>query len=285
MHKDAAAAPTPNAKAIGPELITRLISGLVLALVAILTAYAGPLPFAILTLIFAVVMSWEWSRLVRDGDVDLPFVVHAAAVTAAVVLAALGQTGFALLVLLIGTAVVGAMCFDAGGRYSALGVLYAGVPAVMLTWLRSDEPYGLLAVLFLFAIVWLSDTAAFAFGRTLGGPKLWPSVSPNKTWAGFAGGLIGAFVAAVLLHLLTAGSDLTYLAVVGVALGLCAQAGDLAESALKRFVGAKDSSHLIPGHGGVMDRMDSLVAVAAAAGLLALALNMLAPARALLLGG
>jgi phosphatidate cytidylyltransferase len=154
----------------------------------------------------------------------------------------------------------------------------------LLLWLRLNEPYGFSAVILIFAVVWACDIGAFAAGRGIGGPKLWPKISPNKTWAGLAGGVLAGVIAAVIVASFVAGASPLRLALIGFALSLVAQCGDLAESALKRLFGLKDASDLIPGHGGFMDRMDSIVAVAVAAGLLALAIDAHAPARALLYG-
>jgi phosphatidate cytidylyltransferase len=150
--------------------------------------------------------------------------------------------------------------------------------------MRGDEPYGFAAVLLIFAIVWCSDIGAYAAGRLIGGPKLWPKVSPNKTWAGLIGGIAAGCAGALVVHLFAPDASLVRLALTGVTLALVAQAGDLAESALKRWFGLKDASDLIPGHGGFMDRIDSIVAVATAAGLYALVCDPHAPARALLFG-
>jgi phosphatidate cytidylyltransferase len=121
-------------------------------------------------------------------------------------------------------------------------------------------------------------------GRLLQGPLLWPRVSPNKTWSGFIGALAASALVGALFWLVVPGSSPVRLAVVGALLALVAQAGDLAESALKRRFGAKDAGSILPGHGGVMDRVDGLVAAASAVGLAAAAINMHAPAQALLLG-
>src|SRR5690606_28493561 len=148
----------------------------------------------------------------------------------------------------------------------------------------SDEPFGFTAVLFIFAVVWSPDTAAYASGRTFGGPKLWPRVSPNRIWAGFIAALCAGPASGAIFAMLVPAADPVRLILVGAVLAFIAQAGDLAESALKRLFDLKDASDLIPGHGGFMDRMDSLVAAASVAGLLALAIDAHAPARALLFG-
>ncbi len=269
---------------LSSNLRLRLISGAVLATVAFLLTYAGPLPFGLLILVCALVISWEWGRLVRGATFDLGFFLHAIAVTAAVVLAAAGYAALAVAVLVIAAITLIPLYIGRGARLSGLGVFYVGLPAVALLWLRSDEPFGFTAVLFVFAVVWSSDTAAYAAGRSIGGPKLWPRVSPNKTWAGLIGALAAGAAAAAVFAVLEPDAAPLRLVLLGAALALVAQAGDLAESALKRLFNLKDASDLIPGHGGFMDRMDSIVAAAVAAALLALAVDPQAPARALLFG-
>jgi phosphatidate cytidylyltransferase len=165
---------------------------------------------------------------------------------------------------------------------SAVGVPYVALPAVAMIWLRADEPLGFWAILFIFAVVWGSDIGAFAAGRTLGGPKLWPRVSPNKTWSGLIGALGAGLLAGIVFAQITPSAHSVTLALTGLALALVAQMGDLAESALKRRFGIKDASALIPGHGGVMDRADSTVAVSVTVAILALLTLPHAPARALL---
>jgi phosphatidate cytidylyltransferase len=140
-----------------------------------------------------------------------------------------------------------------------------------------------MAVLFILAVVWSTDIAAYFTGRLVGGPKLWLKVSPNKTWSGLFGG-VTASAAAGALFAAWAGANIPALAASGLMLGAVAQAGDLAESALKRRFGVKDASNLIPGHGGFMDRMDGVVTVAVVAALFALLANPSAPAHALIFG-
>src|SRR5262249_12985596 len=137
--------------------------------------------------------------------------------------------------------------------FSALGVFYAGLPALALIWLRADAALGLLAAVFVIIIVITSDTAAFLAGRLLGGPKLWPRLSPNKTWAGLIGALVASAIVGAVFSFAVPGGSSTRLAAAGAFLALVAQGGDLAESALKRRFGVKDSGALIPGHGGLMD--------------------------------
>jgi phosphatidate cytidylyltransferase len=265
------------------DLLPRIASGVVLGAVALALLYAGVQPFTGFVFVVAVAMCWEWSRIIRKVHTDTPLIVHAATVGVGVILAGNGFAALGLLTVVIGALIVLALRFGERARLSALGVLYVGVPCVGLLWLRGDEPYGFRAVLFLVMVVIVTDTAAYAVGRSVGGPKLWPRVSPNKTWSGLIGGVSAAGVAGFFFALAVPGASPVLLALTGVICGLVAQGGDLAESALKRAHGVKDASQLIPGHGGFMDRMDGLVGAAAVAALFALSLNMHAPARALLL--
>lgn len=268
------------------DLGPRVASAAVMALVAFSLLYAGPMPFTALVLIAAVVMSWEWGTVVRgDAGIDAILIVHVVVVAAAVILAGGGYAALALIGLIAGTLVVGALRFGETARLSAVGVLYTGMPAVALIELRAgEEPYGFLAVLFVLLSVIATDTLAYFAGRSIGGPKLWPSVSPNKTWSGFIGGITGAAVVGLVFAGRLTGASPTRLAMVALLLGIVAQGGDLAESALKRGFGVKDASNLLPGHGGLMDRLDGIVAAAIAAVLIGLAFNIHKPARALLLG-
>jgi phosphatidate cytidylyltransferase len=210
--------------------------------------------------------------------------VQIATVALAAVLAAFEKVGLGLVILPIGAILALVLSLGRNSIFSALGVFYAGLPAVALIWLRSDATLGLIAVVYLILIVVASDTAGFLFGRLIGGAKLWPALSPNKTWAGVLGALaVSAIVGAAFAPVLTAASPLR-LAGIGCLLSAVAQAGDLFESAVKRRFGAKDASTLIPGHGGVMDRVDGLAAVASAAGLMGFFINVYAPAYALLIG-
>jgi phosphatidate cytidylyltransferase len=283
-HVAATEAPPGGTPALSANLKLRIVSGAALALTAFAFAYAGTVSFALLVATVAVFVAWEWGRIVRGIGADLAFYIHAAALLLAIVLTAAGYAALGVAVLIIAAIILVPLVFGRGARLSALGVFYAGLPAVALIWLRSSESYGLAAVLFIFAVVWSSDIAAYAAGRLIGGAKLWSSVSPNKTWAGLIGALCAGAVSGVIAALMLSDASIVRLSAIGLVLSFIAQAGDLGESALKRVFGRKDASDLIPGHGGFMDRMDSIVAVATAAALFSLAIGPHAPARALLFG-
>ena len=269
---------------LGSDFWLRLVSGLAMVAIAALFIVAGPIPFAVLVVAVTVLLGWEWGRLVHGQQADIVTLVPVVTAAAAAVLAAAGFVGLGLLALPIGAILAVVLSLGRNSVFSALGVLYAGLPAIALIWLRSDPALGLLAVIFVVIVVIASDTGGFLAGRLLGGPKLWPRISPKKTWSGFAGALAASALVGALYSFAVPESSALRLAVAGAALSLVAQAGDLAESAIKRRFGAKDSGTLIPGHGGVMDRVDGLVAAATAVGLASFVINVHSPAHALLLG-
>ena len=272
-------------RVLPPDLQKRILSGLGVAIIALLAVYAGPVPFAVLTLLVSAIMSWEWGRVVRSEGFDTIGWVHILSVAIAAILAGLGMAGLGIAAILVGAITVLALSFGGTStQLSSFGVLYTGLPLVSLIWLRSDEPLGFKAVVFVLLIVAVTDTAAFISGKTAGGPKLAPTISPGKTWAGLVGGVVSAAIAAAIFARVTGSGSIYWLAALGLCLGLVAQAGDLGKSALKRRFGLKDASDLIPGHGGFMDRMDGIVTAALAAGLFALVTDANAPARALLYG-
>ncbi len=268
------------------ELWLRINSALVLVTVTLLLTYSGAVSFAVLIAVFVALMAWEWGRLIRGRGLDEAFAVQVVASAVAALLAAYGMVGSALSIILIATAGVFALrrLTDSAEKawWSAAGVYYAGLPAIAMIWLRGDPVDGWHAILFLFIIVWTTDTAAFAFGRLVGGPRLAPRISPKKTWSGLIGGLLAAGVAGVLFAY-AIGASMVALGAVAAGLALLAQLGDLGESALKRLFGWKDSSGLIPGHGGVLDRLDGLVAASVAAACLAWAIDPRHPGAALLM--
>jgi phosphatidate cytidylyltransferase len=189
----------------------------------------------------------------------------------------------AVIVLAISTLGAAALAPAERRTWVAGGIPYAGAIGVAPIMLRSDNEHGFWAVMLLFAVVWTTDIAAYFAGRAVGGPKLMPHVSPNKTWSGAVSGLAAAVVVAVAVAKVADLPGLLAIAMLAVVLSVLAQAGDLFESFLKRKFGAKESGHLIPGHGGLMDRLDGFVAASVAAALIGLARGGFeAPGRGLL---
>lgn len=210
----------------------------------------------------------DLARPARWGDLRLR--VASAVVLGPLALVCVWLGGIAWLVL-VGLAGAGA-CWEwwhmARGRPSAAmvaGMIYTVLAVAALAWLRADPAGGLAALVFLLAIVWSSDVGAYVAGRVFGGPRLAPAISPGKTWSGAAGGLVASMAAGGAVAAAWHGRVGPAL-LLAAALGVASQLGDLLESAAKRHFGVKDSSRLIPGHGGLLDRLDGLMAAALAAG-------------------
>jgi phosphatidate cytidylyltransferase len=267
----------------GGELALRVCSALVLAPLAIGTAYLGHWPFAVVWGVAAVGVLWEWTSLVAGADRRSVLTTGAASVALAFALVVGGLFLAAVIVLAIGTLAAASLAPAERRTWVAAGIPYAGALGVAPLVLRSDGEDGFLAVIFLFAVVWTTDIFAYFVGRAAGGPRLMPHVSPNKTWSGALGGAAAAAAVAVALAAAAGLSGLLAIAMLAIVLSVFAQAGDLFESFLKRRFGAKDSSHLIPGHGGLMDRLDGFVTASVAAALIGLARGGFeAPGRGLL---
>jgi phosphatidate cytidylyltransferase len=267
----------------GSELALRVCSALVLVPLAIGTAYLGGWPFALFWGAAAIGVLWEWTSLVARNEQFSVLLAGGASLALAVVLVATGHVLPALIVVAMGALGAASLTLADRRTWVTGAIPYAGALAMGPIILRSDGEQGFLAVLFLFAIVWTTDIAAYFVGRALGGPKLVPRVSPNKTWSGAIGGLLASVVAAIVVAKLAGLASLFALAMLAVVLSVSAQAGDLFESFLKRRFDAKDSSHLIPGHGGLMDRLDGFVTASVAAVMVGLARGGFeAPGRGLL---
>ena len=251
-----------------PDTLTRRVLSSIALIVATLGAcYFGGAAFVGLVTIFMVLMYFEWARMVERVSFSPSFFILSAFGVVAILLAANGHYPFAFaLCVLAGITIIASVQDQSARRWLALGAVYICAPCVALIWLRGDVANGRALTILLFAIVWAADTGAYGFGRIIGGPRLSPTLSPAKTWAGamggvFAGGLVG-FVAAPLFD-----SANIYFALIGGGLGVVSILGDIAESAVKRRFGVKDASGLIPGHGGVLDRLDGMIFVASAAAL------------------
>lgn len=273
----------PGAPAERPEMLTRLISAVILAVLALGAVMASPWTFAVLVIACGATVAWEWGRLTRGAGFDAIAIVQALAVAAIAILITLRRFDLALAAVIL--ALIGTIGFGLAAKtlgWSVAGFIYSVLPAWAMVWLRGDQTYGALAVLFLFTVAWTTDTASYAGGRLIGGPKLAPRISPRKTWSGLiVGTLTPAFVGFAFALGLKNGSVLP-LALVSIAIAVAGQIGDLGESAVKRRFGAKDMSQLIPGHGGLLDRIDGLLIAALAAALIALR-DPASPGRGLLI--
>lgn len=250
-------------------LRTRILSALVMAPPALLAVWWGGVAFAVLVAVAVAVMCWEWDGIVSKRF-GWPGRVSAIGCVLSVFVA-LFQPDIAVLIVLAAAAAAAALAPSGDGRprlWAGTGALYAGLPAVALVWLRDESTGGLFLVLWLMLLVWATDIGAYAAGRTIGGPLLLPRVSPKKTWAGLIGGMVCAALvgipSATLMPLAPDAMPWWGLCLAGAALAVVAQAGDLSESWVKRRWNVKDSSNIIPGHGGVLDRVDGLLAAALA---------------------
>lgn len=253
----AAAVSEGKAQSKNSGLKLRVLSAAVMLPVAIGATWLGGWFFATLIALAGIAMLWEWARL--PGDLAMNVVVTGGlALVAALYLCLAGDFGLGLLLIGIAAIVLG---FLQRHRFAwhAVGFIYIALPCFVLLWLREIPDRGLLAVFWLLVVVWSTDIGAYAAGRAIGGPKLIPAISPNKTWAGLLGGMLSAGIAGALMARFDAQLPVLLLAIFGAVLAVVAQAGDFTESAIKRRFGVKDSGHLIPGHGGVLDRLDGLL--------------------------
>jgi phosphatidate cytidylyltransferase len=244
------------------NLTLRILSALVLAPLALLTSYYGGWPFAVFWGAAAIAVLWEWIALVAGSPYPLMFASCGGAIVIAGFVAWLERPVAAL--LMVGLGALAAAIFAAPERrlWVAVGVGYAGAMLLAPMFLRADDTYGLAVIVLLFAVVWTTDILGYFAGRIFGGPKLMPAVSPKKTWSGAIAGAFGAIVAALLVVSLFGSFNKFAVAIVALVLSVVSQFGDLVESWIKRKFGAKDSGRLIPGHGGVMDRLDGFWAAA-----------------------
>ena len=251
------------------NLVMRVAAALVLAPVAIAIAYAGGFLWTVLVTLAVIGLYVEWLMIVGLAREMRVVACGVVALAAAGLCLLAGRMDASLAVLAIGL-IATALISPERRNWAAAGFFYAGAAQVASVLVRLDSATGFLALMFVLLIVWVTDIGGYFAGRGIGGPKLWPRVSPKKTWAG----AIGGFVASLAVACGFAAFDLGKagpLLLLGAVLSVVSQCGDLFESAVKRRFGVKDSSHIIPGHGGLMDRLDGFVGavvVAAIFGLL-----------------
>jgi phosphatidate cytidylyltransferase len=256
------------------NLLLRIVAALVLAPAALAIAYAGGWMWASLVTVASIGLYLEWLMIVGAARERWVAVAGGLALALAGLCLASGRIDVSLVVLALG---LSASAWLAPERrpWAAAGFFYASAAEVASILVRLDQAWGFVALILILLVVWVTDIGGFFAGRGIGGPKLWPRVSPKKTWAGAIGGFAASLVVAAGFVAVGASNvePLKFgpVLLVGAALSIVSQLGDLFESAVKRRFGVKDSSHLIPGHGGLMDRLDGFVAavvVAAIFGLL-----------------
>jgi phosphatidate cytidylyltransferase len=252
------AAPAAVATQDSRNLWQRVAAALVLAPVAIAAAYAGGWWWALLVTLATIGLYLEWLTVTCPARTIGATVAGTVALTLAMPFLAVARVEGALVVLAFGIIAV-AVRAPAPRIWCVGGYLYAAVAQLASTAVRIDEVAGLSALILVLLVVWGTDIGGYFAGRSIGGPKLWPRVSPKKTWAGAIGGFVASLLVAAGFAALGYGKPLPLL-VLAAALSIAAQFGDLFESAVKRHFGVKDSSHIIPGHGGLMDRLDGFVA-------------------------
>jgi phosphatidate cytidylyltransferase len=240
------------------NLMMRVLAALVLAPAAIAIAYAGGWLWTALVTPAAIGLYVEWLMIVGAGREPRVIALGAAALAVGGISLGLGRIDTALVVLAVGLAAVALLSAERR-RWTATGFAYAAAAQLASVLVRLDPVKGFAALMFVLLIVWVTDIGGYFAGRGIGGPKLWPRVSPKKTWAGAIGGFVLSLVVAGGFAALGYGQAGPLLLLAAV-LSIASQLGDLFESAVKRRFGVKDSSHIIPGHGGLMDRLDGFVA-------------------------
>ncbi len=244
------------------SLLMRFASAILLIPVVLGAIYIGRWVFAALVALLCLMMIFEWTRMVEQREFSTSFFALAGGAIIALLAAMVGAYGVAFVIALIGG--LGAFVLsrrDARlGFWSAFAAPYLIAPCIALIWLRLSTGEGLILSLMLFVTVWAADTGAFLFGKAIGGPKISYALSPSKTWAGIGGGIVGGALVGAVAGFFLIGGDAVILSLLGgAALGAASVLGDLAESAFKRNFGLKDISGFIPGHGGVLDRLDGMI--------------------------
>lgn len=256
-------------------VLTRCLSAVVLAVPVLAAVHFGSPFFEILVVIAGTAVAAEWCRMCSVRDRLAWTAGLGGTIAAAVVAEAWAGWPAAIAVIVAATLAIHVLVMQGDRRgqrgrrgWISAGVTYIGLPSLAIVWLRGDEVGGRDIVLWLLLVVWASDIGAYAAGRTIGGPRLAPRLSPNKTWAGLAGAMAAAAAAGAGTAVALGAADVWQVMLMSAALGGVAQGGDLLESGIKRRFGVKDTGAWIPGHGGLLDRVDGLMAASVALALI-----------------
>ncbi|MEM8771745.1 MAG: phosphatidate cytidylyltransferase [Pseudomonadota bacterium] len=240
-------------------LLLRIVSAALMIPPTLYAVFAGGRIFTALIAFASMLMVFEWTRMVEGRAYTWRFYVLALAAAAGLVAAGAGHYAVGLAIAALG----GLITLAPLGKFSpwpCVAVFYVIAPSIALIWLRFDPVYGRALTVLIFATVWAADTGAFLTGKLVGGPKISHALSPSKTWSGIGGGVAGgAMIGAAAAYFIFGPSAAAHFLIPGGILGAASVAGDLTESAFKRRFGVKDISGFIPGHGGVLDRLDGMI--------------------------
>ena len=257
------------------EVLVRTISAVVLGVVVLTVTWVGGFAFRLLSVAIMTLVFHEWFRIIQMRSLSRPVWIVGTLTMAAVALMLIaGWSVLAMPVTVAGAALAALLRrLDGQDVWPAIGLVCAGFFGIVFIELRDSADRGFALMIVLFATIWCTDIFAFFGGRAIGGPRLAPVISPKKTWSGFVSGLLGGAVGGIVAALLFGGAPLLWIAFLAIVLSLAGQLGDLFESALKRRYDVKDSGNIIPGHGGVLDRVDSLIFASFAAYLIGMAVS------------
>ena len=264
MNKTAnSQAPTTDKSIISKELKLRIISAIVLAIIVLTITWIGGLTFTLFWAVVAILILWEFNRICSSKISFAQNIVSYISLLLIISPWIIGDYNIALIIFCVGIIVLGLWGYISNRSiWIACSLAYAALPFFAMSEMRSNSYNGLVVILLLYFCVWGADIFAYFSGRTIGGPKLAPRISPNKTWSGFIGSLVGAFFFTYIVSFSAGFEPIPIFFVIMLLIAIVSQVGDLLESGIKRRFKVKDSGALIPGHGGVLDRVDGLIVAA-----------------------